>query len=135
MRGDVAEEAQDPRFVAPFLLQVREVEGALGDRHRIVPAAGRELCLAEIGYPAGARPPTPRRGSRPDGRDQCSSPARPAPSGHRWHRGVFPKDRSESRGGMRPRQDMSLKRPIHIVEICQIGSDRLVGMIQNREVD
>jgi hypothetical protein len=28
MRGDVAEEAQDPRLVAPLLLSLREVEGA-----------------------------------------------------------------------------------------------------------
>ena len=49
MRGDVAEEAQDPRLVAPLLLPVREVHGTPSDRHRIVPAAGQEMRLAEIG--------------------------------------------------------------------------------------
>jgi hypothetical protein len=48
MRGDVAEEAPDPRLAAPLLLPVREVEGAPGDRDRIVPAAGQEMRLAEI---------------------------------------------------------------------------------------
>ena len=49
MRGDVAEEAQNPPFVAPLLLPVREVEGAPGDRNRIILAASQEICLAEIG--------------------------------------------------------------------------------------
>jgi len=49
MRGDVAEEAQDPRLVAPLLLPVREVDCVLGDRDPIVPAAGQEMRLAEIG--------------------------------------------------------------------------------------
>ena len=49
MRGDLAEEAQNPRLVAPLLLPVREFKGAPGDRHRVVPAAGPEMRLAEIG--------------------------------------------------------------------------------------
>ena len=49
MRGDVAEEAQDPCLVAPLLLPVREVEGTLGDCRRIVPATGQEMRLAKIG--------------------------------------------------------------------------------------
>ena len=49
MRGDLAEEAQDPRLVAPLLLPVREVEGPPRDRHRIIPAAGQKMRLAELG--------------------------------------------------------------------------------------
>ena len=49
MRGDLAEEAQDPRLVAPLLLPVREVDCVLGDRDPIVPAAGQEMRLAELG--------------------------------------------------------------------------------------
>ena len=49
VRGDVAEEAKDPRLVAPLLLPVREVEGSPGDRGRVVPAAGQEMGFAEIG--------------------------------------------------------------------------------------
>jgi hypothetical protein len=40
LRSDLAEEAQDPGFVAALLLPVGEVEGAPGDRGRVVPAAG-----------------------------------------------------------------------------------------------
>jgi len=49
VRGDLAEEAQDPRLVAPLLLPVREVEGPPRDRHRIIPAAGQKMRLAELG--------------------------------------------------------------------------------------
>src|SRR5262249_27103132 len=49
MRSDVAEEAPDPRLVAPLLLPVCEVESAPSDRDRVGPAAGREVRLAEIG--------------------------------------------------------------------------------------
>src|SRR6516162_8159818 len=49
MPGGVAEKAQDPRLVASLLLAVREVKGAPGDRGRLVPAAGQEMRLAEIG--------------------------------------------------------------------------------------
>ena len=49
MRGDVAEEAQDPCLVAPLLLPVREVEGAPGGRDGVARAAGQEMRLAKIG--------------------------------------------------------------------------------------
>ena len=49
MRGDVGEEAKDPRLVAPLLLPVREVQSAPGDRDRVVPVAGEEMRFAEIG--------------------------------------------------------------------------------------
>src|SRR5262249_47375639 len=49
MRGDVAQEAKHPRFVAPLFLPVREVQGAPRNRNRVVPAAGQEMRLAEIG--------------------------------------------------------------------------------------
>ena len=45
VRGDVAEEAQDPRLVAPLLLPAGEVAGA--PRDRVVPAAGQQMRLAE----------------------------------------------------------------------------------------
>ena len=47
MRGDVAEEPQDSRLVAPLLLQVRELGGTPGYDSRIVPAPGQEMPATE----------------------------------------------------------------------------------------
>ena len=49
LRGNLAEEAEDPRLVAALRLPVREVEGAPGDRTRVVSAAGHQMRLAEVG--------------------------------------------------------------------------------------
>ena len=48
VRGDLAEEAEDPRLVAALLLAVCEIEGAPGDLQRLVPAAGQEMRLPEV---------------------------------------------------------------------------------------
>jgi len=67
VRGDVAEEAQDPRLVAPLLLPVREVDGAPGDRDRIILVAGYEmrLGLAPVWWT-----PYRERGGAPEGSPQ-----------------------------------------------------------------
>jgi hypothetical protein len=59
--GDLAEEAQDPGLVATLLLLVREVEGAPGDRERVVPAAGQEMRLPEASASSMRRTPSGRR--------------------------------------------------------------------------
>ena len=49
MGRDLAEETQHPPLVAALLLAVREVEGAPGGLERIVPTAGPEVGLPEVG--------------------------------------------------------------------------------------
>ena len=49
VRGDLAEEAEDPGLVAALLLPVREVEGVPGNRSRVVRVAGQEVRLPEVG--------------------------------------------------------------------------------------
>jgi hypothetical protein len=60
--GDLAEEAQYPGLVAALLLPVREVEGASGDRQRVVPPAGQEVRLPEVGEEERVVGRTRRRG-------------------------------------------------------------------------
>ncbi len=69
LHGNFAEETEDPRLVAALRLPVREVEGAPGDRTRVVSAAGHQMRLAEVGQeervvgrcpsPRGRRAPPP----------------------------------------------------------------------------
>src|SRR5262249_28569649 len=51
-RGDLGQEAEDPRLVAALLLAVGEVEGAPGDGERVVRTAGQEGRLPEVGQAA-----------------------------------------------------------------------------------
>jgi hypothetical protein len=49
LRGDLADEAENPGLVAALLLPVRELEGAPGDFERVLAAAGQQMRLAKIG--------------------------------------------------------------------------------------
>ncbi len=48
LRGDLAEEAQDPGFVAALPLAAGELDGPLGHRNRIVPTTGQEVRFPEM---------------------------------------------------------------------------------------
>src|SRR5262249_52339816 len=52
MPDNIAQEPQDPRLVAPFLVGTSELESLLGERYRLIHAASQEIGFAQPGVPA-----------------------------------------------------------------------------------
>ena len=63
MGGDLPEEPQGPRLVAPLLMGTGEVEGTPSELDRLLHAAGQQIGLAHIAHPQRLTAHGPHRGT------------------------------------------------------------------------